>query len=70
MNTTIIAIMKVGSYFCLFASVFSAIANWGEGWIVAISAFWAFYAYTVLRLISILEQVAAWYQEFERNNQQ
>jgi len=68
MNTFTISVMKIGSWFCIVASVFSAIANWGEGWIVAISAFWAFYAYTVLRLISILEQVAAWYQEYERNN--
>lgn len=68
-NTTII-VMKLGSYFCIVVSIFSAIANWGEGWIVAMSAFWAFYAYTVLKLISILEQVAAWYQEYERNNQQ
>lgn len=67
MNTTIIAIMKLGSYFCLFASAFGAVANWGEGWIVAVSVFWGFYAYWVLRLINILENVAAWYQEYERN---
>lgn len=66
-----IVALKVGSWATIVLSAWAIIANIDDSLLVAVAgAFWVYYGFAVLRLIDILEQVAAWYQEYERNNHQ